>query len=66
MTADCDCDQQVMAHFVERHIDVIVSDKPLFIDSDYEDLAMRCPHGTVWYAEPTRAQVVRWWRDGVA
>lgn len=37
---------------------------PLF-DTGYTALDMRCPHGVLWYAEPTAEQRAAWIRDGV-
>jgi hypothetical protein len=38
---------------------------PPLIDTGYEPLAIRCPHGVMWHAEPTSEQIAEWVRDGV-
>lgn len=46
-------------------IDAHITHVPPLIDTGYEPLAMRCPHGVMWHAEPTSEQIAEWVRGGV-
>lgn len=49
----------------ENPLDIVVSTEPPLFDSGYEVAAFTCPHGTAFYLEPTREQIIAWQRDGV-
>lgn len=49
----------------EGPVEVIASTEPPLFDSGYEAAAFTCPHGTTFYLEPTREQILAWQRDGV-
>lgn len=57
---DCECRQQLLTLFAERGIEMAVSALPPLVPSPYEDLGLRCPHGTRWYTEPTSDQQLAW------
>lgn len=44
--------------------EVTVSEAPPLVMNPYVD-SMRCPHGTVFFFEPTSDQIAAWARDGV-
>jgi hypothetical protein len=44
--------------------EVTVSTLPLLRPSPYDPNPMSCPHGTVFYTQPTNEQILRWRRDG--
>lgn len=44
---------------------VTVSHLPPLEESNYPAVRMLCPHGVVWYAQPTPEQIGQWARDGV-
>lgn len=63
MTA-CNCRETVLAYFNDRGIDAEVG-VIAPIAPAYDPLAMRCPHGVVWYAQPTPEQIEAWTQVGV-
>lgn len=38
---------------------------PPLVPSAYEPLNMRCPHGVLWFMEPTGEQIARYARERV-
>jgi hypothetical protein len=62
----CRCRDFLVQKYAEMGIEVAVSERPPVVQTAYEDLKMRCPHGIRWYAEPTSDQQAAWARDGVA
>lgn len=57
---DAECGEQLRAFWRERGIDATVTTEPLLIEPIYEDLDMRCPHGTLWHCQPTSEQIAKW------
>lgn len=49
-----------------EEIEAHVTHVPPLVSSGYDLLAMRCPHGVLWYAEPTSEQIAKWAKAGVA
>lgn len=41
----------------------VVSTAPPIVDTGYEQYAYECPHGTVYWVEPTSEQMARWAAD---
>ncbi|MES2211010.1 MAG: hypothetical protein V4515_12660 [Chloroflexota bacterium] len=60
-----DCAGWMKAQFLELGADVTVSTVPPPIKTVYEQDPFVCPHGTVFYHEPTSEQIAEWARDGV-
>jgi hypothetical protein len=65
VTAACTCARTLRHLYADRQIEATVTDAPPIVDSGYEQPGLRCPHGVLWYAEPTREQILAWQRDGV-
>lgn len=61
----CDCGREIVERLAAKGIEVNCSRLPPIVDPGYEDLAMSCPHGVRWYAEPTSEQRAQWIRDGI-
>jgi hypothetical protein len=49
----------------ERGCEVNATWSPPLFPTAFEPLDMRCPHGVLWYAEPTTDQLADWVRKGV-
>lgn len=62
----CGCRDQLAAMYAEQGIEATVTHVPPIFPSGYEQLGGTCPHGTLWHTEPTREQIIRWQKDGVA
>jgi hypothetical protein len=62
----CGCREFLVENYAAMGIEVAVSDQPPIVQTAYEDLRLRCPHGVRWYAEPTSDQQAAWARDDVA
>lgn len=58
------CKDVCLNWFRERGMDVTVTTAPPLIETGYEALDMYCPHGVLWYAEPTSEQRRDWFRAG--
>lgn len=58
------CRAQLLEHFAFHDIEVTATLTPPIIDTGYEPLDMRCPHGRLWYAEPTGEQRAKWAKEG--
>ena len=56
----CGCRVQLLTLFADRGSEMVVSAQPPLVPSPYEDLGLRCPHGTRWYTEPTSDQQLAW------
>lgn len=68
MTDDCrtaGCGDLLRAYYVEAGVDAHVTTTPPIVPPLYEPLDMRCPHGVLWYAEPTGDQIAKWAKEGV-
>lgn len=52
--------------FSEQGIDAHVTHIPPLAPPAYEPLDMRCPHGVLWYTEPTSEQRAKWAAEGAA
>ena len=61
-----ECAALVRGGLAEHGVDANVTSIPPIFESPYEQLGMRCPHGVLWYTEPTTQQQARWIEDGVA
>lgn len=59
------CGDVVRRLLRERDTEAHVTTVPPLVPSQFKPLAMRCPHGQIWHAEPTSEQVARWAADGV-
>lgn len=59
-----ECATVVRDGLAERGIEAHVTWVPPLIPSDYESLDMRCPHGVLWFTEPTSEQIARWVEKG--
>lgn len=60
-----ECGAFVRKAIADLGADAIVSHLPPLIPSGYAQLEMRCPHGVLWYTEPTSEQIAQWAKDGV-
>lgn len=49
----------------ELGVDVTVSAEPPLIRGPYTTHPYRCPHGSLYWIEPTGEQLAAWARDGV-
>lgn len=61
-----ECRPFLLSKFRELSIEANVSHLPPLVASGYDQLDMRCPHGVLWYAEPTSEQISKWAEAGVA
>lgn len=61
-----ECGRIVREKLAALGAEATVSHLPPLFPTDYEALNMRCPHGVLWFAEPTPEQVAEWVRDEVA
>jgi hypothetical protein len=59
------CAEVLRAVFRDQGVEAHVTSTPPLIQSPYKELAMRCPHGVKWYAEPTSEQIAAWAKAGV-
>lgn len=48
-----------------RNCETIVTTAPPLIDNGWTQ-AYECPHGVMWFVEPTSEQQAEWARDGLA
>lgn len=66
-TPPCADECQVLLEELMRQqcIEATVSYLPPIVKTPYLPLDMRCPHGVLWYAEPTSDQIEQWKRGGV-
>lgn len=58
------CPKVLRQELAKLGCEVTVSAAPPLVMNPYVD-SMRCPHGTVYYFEPTSDQIAAWARDGV-
>ena len=56
------CRALLLAHYREKGIDAHVTTISPIIATEYDPLAIRCPHGVTWYAQPTGEQITEWTR----
>lgn len=57
------CGALLVRMYRERGIDANASTVPPLVDSGYEQLNVRCPHGVLWFVEPTSEQRAAWARE---
>jgi ATP-dependent Zn protease len=55
----------VRDYLAAEGIEATVTHVPPLVPTDYEQLDMRCPHGVLWYTEPTSDQIAKWVAEGV-
>lgn len=58
-----ECARFLKGLFIAKDIDVTVSELPPLVATGYEALNMHCPHGVMFYAEPTSEQRAVWARE---
>jgi hypothetical protein len=54
------CREFIKSSAAKLGADVVVSTAPPLIESPYDVNAFECPHGTVFYIEPTSEQMADW------
>ena len=59
------CRQVIVDVLAEHGGEANASWRPPLFPSGYEPLNMTCPHGFLWFAEPTSEQRLRWAEEGV-
>lgn len=59
------CRQVVVDFYAEKGVEAHVTTEPPIVEPGYEPLDMRCPHGVVWFAEPTGDQIAKWNKEGL-
>ncbi len=66
MRPPCDAECRVMVENDLRAfgIKAHVTHVPQLVPTGYEPFDMRCPHGVLWFAEPTSEQIARWVEEG--
>lgn len=65
LPGQCSHGDELKAMYAREGIEATVSIAPPIVAPSYEDIALRCPCGTRWYAEPTSDQILQWQKDGV-
>lgn len=60
------CRGRLLDFMAARGIECTVTVTPPLVAPRYEPLDMVCPHGRMWFMEPTGDQIARWNADGVA
>lgn len=60
------CEHWLREGMANLGVEITVSTAPPIIETPYTLAAMRCPHGTDFWLEPTSEQIAAWTRDGVA
>lgn len=65
-STSCRCGDLLRAHYAENGVEAHITTVPPIVAPAYQPLDMRCPHGVLWYAEPTGDQIAQWAKDGVA
>ena len=58
-----ECRELLLDGFRRHGIEAHITHVPPLIPSDFESLNMRCPHGVMWYTEPTGEQREQWARE---
>ena len=58
------CRATLIEGFVAMGIEAHVTTLPPITPSAYKPFNLRCPHGQLWYAEPTSEQIMRWAQEG--
>lgn len=59
-----DCAETLREMYAMNGIDAHVTAVAPLVPPRYEPLGMKCPHGVLWFAEPTGWQIARWAEDG--
>lgn len=60
------CDEFVRGKLAAMGVEAHVTHVPPLVRTDWEPLNMRCPHGVLWFTEPTSEQMAAWTEDGAA
>lgn len=63
MSAGCGCRQMLVDGMARLGAEVFVSTAPPLVPNPFTEV-FECPHGTVWFMEPTGEQHAQWVRDG--
>ena len=59
------CLQFILDWFARDGVEVTVSTRPPLVASPYSAQGRQvCPHGVVWWCEPTKGQIAQWTKDG--
>lgn len=61
-----DCARILGEIMAAKGCDVTVSTLPPLVFGPYACEALECPHGALFYMEPTGEQIAQWAKDGVA
>lgn len=59
------CKDVITGQMAKLGCEVIVSTAPPIFPTPYEPAAFRCPHGVLYYLEPSPEQIIRWREAGV-
>lgn len=62
----CNCDEELVALWAERGIEVHARPcPPVYVDTAaFPAFIITCPHGITWLSEPTGEQKMQWTKDG--
>lgn len=60
-----ECRAVLLEGFAKMGVEATVTLEPPIVPPRYEALDMRCPHGRLWFAEPTSEQIAKWAAEGV-
>ena len=60
-----ECRAVLEDHLRIQHIEATISHLPPLVKTPYLPLDMLCPHGVLWYLEPTSEQIAEWAKGGV-
>jgi hypothetical protein len=60
-----ECGAIMRRFFAGVGIEATVSHLRPLVLTPYAQPGIRCPHGVVWFGEPTSDQIAAWARDGV-
>lgn len=61
-----DCPGSLRANAARKGLDITVSTAPPLVAGPYTTKSLICPHGTIYWFEPTGEQIAEWVREGVA
>jgi hypothetical protein len=59
------CRAVLVDTMAERNCEVVVSTAPPLAPTPYEAGPWRCPHGLLFWMQPTNDQILKWRQDGV-
>lgn len=60
-----DCARFLAEFMAEKGVEITVSTQPPLVLGPYTEDAFECPHGSLFYLEPTGEQIAQWVKDGV-